>query len=125
VFWHCGAGATSLSRKIEGAKIGKHPNRKIGPTMEFGLKEGAVTVMRLGKLKDGFRMMSMKGEALNEPQKFCGTSVAIRPLNGSPTDKINQLVNDGWEPHFVVAYGEITEELRLLCQLLNIDYKEY
>jgi L-fucose isomerase-like protein len=37
-FWHCGTGACSLARKDTGALTGVHPNRKIGPTMEFGLK---------------------------------------------------------------------------------------
>jgi len=125
VFWHCGAGATSLARRDTGATLGVHPNRKTGPTMEFGLKQGAVTVMRLGKYKDGFRMMAMKGVALDQPQKFWGTSVAVSPLTGTPKEKIDALVKDGWEPHFVVAYGEITNELRLLSELLNIDYQEY
>jgi L-fucose isomerase-like protein len=125
VFWHCGAGATSLAREKEGAKIGVHPNRKIGPTMEFGLKSGTVTVLRLGKNRDGFRLMALKGEALDEPQKFFGTSVAVRPDTGDPTTKVAAWVHDGWEPHFVVAYGDIKEELRLICQFLNLEFMEY
>jgi L-fucose isomerase-like protein len=125
VFWHCGAGATSLARPEKGAGLGVHPNRKIGPTMEFGLKNGRVTVLRLGKSRDGLRMMAMRGEALDEPQKFYGTSVTVRPLSGLPVEKVAEWVHDGWEPHFVVAYGEITEELRLLCGFLQIEFKEY
>ena len=125
VFWHCGAGATSLARKKEGAKLGVHPNRKIGPTMEFGLKSGNVTILRLGKDREGFRMMAMKGVALDEPQKFYGTSVVVRPESGGSPEKVARLVCAGWEPHYVVAYGEITEELQLLCELLKIPFKEY
>lgn len=47
--------------------------------MDFGLKAGKVTVLRLGKDKDGYRMFIYKGEALDEPQKFYGTSVTVRP----------------------------------------------
>lgn len=36
--------------------------------MDFGLKAGKVTVLRLGKDKDGYRMFIYKGEALDEPQ---------------------------------------------------------
>ena len=53
VYWHCGAGASSLANASCGAKLGVHPNRKIGPVMDFGLKAGKVTVLRLGKDKDG------------------------------------------------------------------------
>ena len=125
VFWHCGAGATSLARKKEGAKLGVHPNRKIGPTMEFGLKSGNVTILRLGKDREGLRMMAMKGVALDEPQKFYGTSVVVKPESGDSREKVAELICAGWEPHFVVAYGEIVEELRLLCELLKIPFKKY
>jgi L-fucose isomerase-like protein len=125
VFWHCGAGATNLARKSEGPKVGVHPNRKIGPTMEFGLKAGLVTVLRLGKDKQGFRLFVMKGEALDEPQKFFGTSVTVRPDGGKSAEKVGQFIKDGWEPHFVVAYGNIVEELRQLCDFLKIDLWKY
>ncbi len=36
-FWHCGMAACSLARG-NNAEVGVHPNRKIGPTMEFGCK---------------------------------------------------------------------------------------
>ncbi len=125
VFWHCGAGATTLARKSEGPKVGVHPNRKIGPTMEFGLKAGPVTVLRLGKDKQGFRLFAQKGEALDEPQKFFGTSVTVRPEGGKSSEKVSRFVKDGWEPHFVVAYGDILAELRQLCDFLKIDLWEY
>jgi len=124
VFWHCGAGSTRLSRS-EGAKLGVHPNRKIGPTMEFGLKEGNVTVLRLGFGPKGFRMFAMKGAALNEPQKFFGTSVTVKPEGAKSSEKVARFIKDGWEPHFVVAYGNIMEELQLLCNYLNIKLEEY
>ncbi|MCK9413708.1 MAG: hypothetical protein M0Q53_15520 [Prolixibacteraceae bacterium] len=125
VFWHCGAGATSLSRKKEGPQLGVHPNRKIGPTMEFGLKAGEVTILRLGKDQHGFRLFVMKAEALDEPRKFLGTSVTVRPEGGKSLEKVGQFIKDGWEPHFVVAYGDIVQELRLLGGFLNIPVWEY
>lgn len=125
VYWHCGAGASCLASEKEGAKLGVHPNRKIGPTMEFGLKNGAVTVLRLGRDKQGFRMFIMGGEALDEPQKFFGTSVTVRPEGGQAKEKIAQFVKDGWEPHFVVVYGDVSKEVKTLCEFLGIRTFEY
>lgn len=125
VYWHCGAGASSLANDKEGSKLGVHPNRKVGPTMEFGLKSGEVTVLRLGKDRDGFRMFIFKGEALEEPQKFFGTSVTVRPEGGKAAEKIAEFVRDGWEPHFVVAYGDVREEIKTMCSLLGIKTWEY
>ncbi|MDR2765345.1 MAG: hypothetical protein LBB90_09995 [Tannerella sp.] len=122
VFWHCGAGATSLAREGEGARLGVHPNRQVGPTLEFGLKSGPVTLFRLGKTQSGFRLMAMKGDALDEPQRFHGTSVTVVPATGLSSEKVALWIRNGWEPHFTVAWGDITEELRLMCELLNLEY---
>jgi L-fucose isomerase-like protein len=123
VFWHCGAGAASLAR--EKAALGVHPNRKIGPTMEFGLKKGTVTVLRLGKSRRGLRMMAMKGEALDEPQKFFGTSLTFKPATGTAQEKVTALAGSGWEPHYAVAYGDIINELQLMCDFLDIPFTIY
>lgn len=124
-FWHCGAGACSLARKDTGARAGVHPNRKIGPTMEFGLKEGRVTVIRLGRKPDGtFRMFLMTGEALDEPQQFLGTSVVVKTDNNA-ADIINKAVTDGWEAHYALVYGDVKEEIKILCNLLNMEVVEY
>lgn len=126
IYWHCGAGASSLANSRCGATLGVHPNRKIGPVMSFGLKSGKVTVLRLGRDKQGYRIFLYRGEALDEPQKFWGTSVTVRPEHGEVIQNINNFIKDGWEPHFVIAYGDISEQLHLLGKLLHIrvfDYK--
>lgn len=124
-FWHCGAGACSLARKDTGAKAGVHPNRKIGPTMEFGLKEGRVTVIRLGRKPDGtFRMFLMTGKALNEPQQFLGTSVVVKTDNNA-AKIVDKAVTAGWEPHFALVYGDVKEEIKILCNLLGLEVVEY
>ena len=120
IYWHCGAGASSLANSHCGATLGVHPNRKIGPVMNFGLKAGVVTVLRLGRDKKGYRLFMYKGQALDEPQKFWGTSVTVRPDNGKVVNNVKQFIEDGWEPHFVIAYGDIGEQIRLLGKFLQI-----
>ena len=93
--------------------------------MEFGLKNGEVTILRLGKSREGLRLMAMRGKALDEPQKFFGTSLTFKPAIGTPQEKVAALVADGWEPHFVVAYGNVVEELRLMCGFLDVPFMEY
>lgn len=123
-FWHCGAGACSLAHKDTGAKAGVHPNRKLGVTMEFGLKPGRVTVLRLGKGPQGYRMYLLGGEALDEPQQFWGTSVVIKTDNKA-AEIVAQSVEQGWEAHFVVVYGDIRPEIKALCRLMNIPVVEF
>lgn len=121
-FWHCGTAACSLARLDTGAMTGVHPNRKIGPTMEFGLKASKeATLFRIGRRPDGsFRFFIAAAEILDKPQQFLGTSVVVK-VEQIVHPMIEELVQEGWEPHFVVVYGNIKEELIVLGKLLNID----
>jgi L-fucose isomerase-like protein len=125
-YWHCGTAACSLARTDTGAEAGVHPNRKIGPTMEFGCKPASqVTVFRIGRNPDSsFRFFIASGEAVDVPKQFLGTSVVVKTAN-SAADLINDSVSDGWEPHFVVIYADVAAELEALANMLDMDVYEY
>lgn len=125
-YWHCGTAACKLACETTGAMTGVHPNRKIGPTMEFGCKPCShVTVFRVGRKADGtFRFFIAGGEALDKPKQFCGTSVVVKTKN-SAEDTIYKSVQDGWEPHFAVIYGDVVAELSALGRMLGIEVCEY
>lgn len=125
-FWHCGTAACSLAREDTGAKVDVHCNRKIGPTLDFGCKAGErATIFRVGKdAKGNFRFFIASGEALDKPKQFNGTSVVVRTDNAAKEIVYNS-VCDGWEPHFVVIYGDVAEELELLGHMLNLDVCKY
>ena len=125
-FWHCGMAPCSLAREDSGACTGLHCNRKIGPTLEFGCKaEKNVTVFRVGKRPDGsFRFFIAKGEALDRPQQYFGTSIVVKTQN-NVGDIINRAVKEGWEPHFAVAMGDVSAELEAFAGLLNIEAEKF
>lgn len=125
-FWHCGTAACSLARKDTGCEMGVHPNRKIGPTMEFGCKKAPnVTVFRIGRKPDGkFRFFISTGEALDMPKQFCGTSVVVK-TDSSAYELVNKSVKDGWEPHFAVIYANVAEELETLANMLDMEVCKY
>ncbi|MBQ8077947.1 MAG: fucose isomerase, partial [Eubacterium sp.] len=125
-FWHCGTAACSLAREDTGACAGVHCNRKIGPTLEFGCKPSQhATIFRIGKKADGtFRFFICKGEALDKPQQFFGTSIVIKTENNA-AEIVNGSVKAGWEPHFAVAMDNIADELKALANFLNIEVEEF
>lgn len=125
-FWHCGMAAPTLAREDSGAEIGIHPNRKIGPTMEFGCKPfDKATIFRIGRKSEGtFRLFIAKGEILDKPKQFCGTSIVVKTKNQSK-EIITKAVKDGWEPHFVVAYGDIAKELEILGNMSGLEICKY
>lgn len=120
-FWHCGMAACSLAREDTGAAMGTHCNRHIGPTMEFGLRaQKSVTIFRVGINEDGnFRFLIYNGEAIDKPKQFNGTSVVVR-TDASAKTIVERTVLEGWEPHFVVAYDNVADELEILGHMLGI-----
>ncbi len=125
-FWHCGTAACSLAREDTGAVCDVHCNRKIGPTLDFGCKaEPAVTVFRIGREPDGsVRFFVCKGEALDKPKQFNGTSIVVK-TEGDSKQIVEQSVKNGWEPHFVVAMDDVKDALLALADMLDIPVEEY
>lgn len=125
-FWHCGMAACSLARKDTGAQVGVHPNRKIGPVMDFGCEAcDHVTIFRVGRKPDGtFRFFVAEGAALDKPKQFCGTSIVVKTEN-SAKDIVYGSVKAGWEPHYVVIYGSVAAELEKLGNMLEVEVCRY
>ena len=125
-FWHCGAAACSLARKDTGAVVGVHPNRKIGPAMDFGCEAfPAATIFRIGREPDGsFRFFLTEGEALDKPKQFIGTSIVVKTDSDS-RQVVEQSVLDGFEPHFAVIKGRHARTLEELARMFGFEVYRY
>lgn len=125
-YWHCGMAACSLARQDTGAQVGVHPNRKIGPVMDFGCqaKIGA-TLFRIGRKTDGsFRFFIAECDVLDKPKQFCGASVVVKTK--APAQKVVfETIQGGWEPHYVVIYGSVAEELEKLGHMVGAEIWRY
>ena len=121
-FWHCGAAACSLARKDTGAVVGVHPNRKIGPAMDFGCEAfPEATVFRIGREPDGsFRFLILEGEALDKPKQFTGASIVVRTALDALA-AVERSVEAGFDPHFVVMKGHHDAALEALAKMLEIE----
>ncbi len=125
-FWHCGAAACSLARKDTGAAVGVHPNRKIGPAMDFGCAPmDGVTVFRVGKKPGGrFRFFVSEGLALDKPKQFTGTSVVVQ-TDSDARSTVESAVKAGFEPHFVVIPGRHARALEALATFCGCEFCRY
>ena len=125
-FWHCGAAACALARKDTGAQVGVHPNRKIGPAMDFGCEAmEAVTVFRVGREPDGsFRFFIAEGEALDKPKQFTGTSMVVR-TDAPCRELVEDSVLEGFEPHFAVISGRRGATLEALARFMGFAVYRY
>ena len=116
--WHCGVAPASLANHPP-VRLSRQYIRKTGVTIEFSLKAGLVTVSRLDSVGSDFRMLIARGEATGEDIPLKGTSVNV-VFNEDVVDLLEVIANQGFPHHFVMSYGDITEQLRELCTLLGI-----
>ncbi|MCI1208478.1 MAG: fucose isomerase [Treponema sp.] len=118
-YWHCGMAAPKLTDK---AFLGVHPNRKIGPVMDFGCKSAdTATVIRIGRKPDGkFRMLIITGSIPAAPRQYSGTSVVFKPET-AVGNLVYTTVKDGWEPHYIVVFSNIVQETVYLANLLHLE----
>lgn len=115
-YWHCGMAACSLARRDTGAVVGVHPNRRIGPAMDFGCEAFAdATVFRIGRKPDGsFRFFIAEGSVPDKPKQFIGTSIVVKTDKPS-REVVEDSIRAGFEPHFVVVKGRHAETLSVLA----------
>ena len=125
-YWHCGAAACSLARRDTGAVVGVHPNRKIGPAMDFGCEAyPEATIFRIGRKPDGsFRFFLAEGEVLDKPKQFIGTSIVVK-TDRSSREVVEDSIRQGFEPHFVVIRGRHAETLKVLAEMFGIEVCRY
>lgn len=125
-FWHCGAAACSLARQDTGAAVGVHPNRKIGPAMDFGCEAfPTATVFRVGREPDGsFRFFIAEGEILDKPKQFIGTSMVVK-TDAPVRALVENSVRAGFEPHYAVIRGRHSEVLEALAEFLGFEVYHY
>ena len=118
-YWHCGMAPTKLAVQ---PKLGVHPNRKIGPVMNFCCKaHPEATVIRIGRKPNAdFRMYIAKGETIAVPKGFQGTSIVFKPQN-SVKQLVEETIRAGWEPHYIVAPADIAESCVYLANFLQIE----
>ena len=127
VAWHCGAAPCGLckagyqpelhcSATVEGGGVK-------GCTGEFPLKPGRVTLARLGETRDGegFRMLVATGEGLDTDMFVRGTPLKIKFDAGC--DKLREeVIDNGWEHHYALMYGDHAAELKDFCRNLGIEF---
>jgi len=129
IFWHCGAAPRSLCKPGCTPELRKHSiidgGNKKGIAVEFPLKPGPVTVIRLGDSRDGkgFRLLTIRGEGLDTKQVLHGTPLTVR-FNLPAMNLVEKLIDNGFEHHYVLCHGDIARELRQFAKMLDLELIE-
>jgi L-fucose isomerase-like protein len=128
---HCGmgiCGSMAAGRQGCGCEtVGLHPViRQGGGTMgpvhmgqfEYGPKTGVcITRDRSGN----FEVLVFRGESSEKSAR--GLKYSAADMEVANHKKLNRIVlKHGFPHHLAVALGDISEDMRMLCELLEIDY---
>ena len=90
--------------------------------MDFGCKSSdEATIFRVGRTAEGkFRFFIADGEVMDKPKQFNGASIVVK-TNESAEKIVKETIKHGWEPHYVVIYKNVAEELEILGNMLDIE----
>lgn len=114
--WHYG-GAPSLARSPEDVAIDE-----TGNMVEFGLKPGRVTMARIGYHEGGLRLLTIDAEVLDQDVHIGRAGALVRPLRSQASDIVETMLDEGWDHHVHVAYGDLSHAWRVISKLTGIPW---
>lgn len=117
--WHCGMAPINMADPSHPIAGGIHSNRKVPLIMDFRLKPGQVTVLRVSQSGGRLRMILGTGEILPHPKPFSGSSGTIR-FSCSAREFVDLLMREGLEHHISLVYGNFCAEIEAFASLANI-----
>lgn len=117
--WHCGLAPLSMANPKYQPHGTIHSNRKVPLVMEFPLKPGVVTIARLNRYAGKLRLVLGRGEMLDTPAPFSGTSGLLR-LEKPTSQFFDVLMQQGLEHHISLVYGDYLTELQAFARLASL-----
>ncbi|MCP4317304.1 MAG: hypothetical protein GY789_15140 [Hyphomicrobiales bacterium] len=119
VVWHCGQAPISMADPSVTAEATIHTNRKMPLLYQFPLKPGRITLMRLSQARGSQKMIIARGDMLQRPMAYTGTSGVVR-FDRPVSDVLPDIMNSGLEHHMALAYGDHTEALLATAAALDL-----
>ena len=117
LFAHCGSSGFSIAE----GEIDLAPVRlmETGVCTKFLVKPGKVTAVNICGHGEDFRLSFMVGDAVPCGMEFPGNPVKIK--FDKPVNQINrEIMKNGIGHHWMVAYGDFSEELKYFCKINGV-----
>ena len=119
LFAHCGSSGFSIA----GGEIELAPVRlaECGVCSRFVAMPGKVTAVNICGHGEKFRMAVMVGEAIPCGMEFPGNPTVIR-FDKDVNDINREIMKNGIGHHWMVGYGDFSDELESFCNIKNIKF---
>ena len=114
--WHYG-GAESLARDPDEIRYCEW-----GREVEFTFRPGRATLARLGLHRGELRLLSIAVEMLDERVTLRRAAGLARTLHRPAGQVVRQMIDEGWEHHPCLVYGDVGAELAAIARLAGIPY---
>ena len=114
LLWHYGA-APSLARRQDEIRYGSE-----GREVQFTIKPGIATFVRLGLYNGAFRLLTMAVEVQDRPVTLRRAGAWVRTIDNPAGDIMRHILDHGWEHHFILVHGDVRRELEVFARLADI-----
>ncbi|MBU0477380.1 L-fucose/L-arabinose isomerase family protein [bacterium] len=99
-----------------------HGKRGSGPSVEYKLKVGPITMLGLTQTFDGrFKMVVAEGESLPGPIPASGNTNTRGKFKPDVRTFLERWTMEGPTHHFALGVGHIAKKIKLLARYLNIE----
>ena len=119
LLWHCGAAPASLARRREDVALERHSIGTGTATIEFPLREGPVTITRLGPVDCGYRLLIVTGDAVPTGMPLRGNNILVR-TDLPVRQVVERIIARGVEHHYALSYGDLRSDLLELCRWAGV-----
>lgn len=119
LLWHCGAAAASLAARREAIALEKHSIGTGSATLEFPLREGRMTVSRLGPIGEDYRLLILTGQAVSTGMLLRGNNLLMR-TDMPVRQVVERIIERGIEHHYSATYGDLRKDLVEFCNWTGI-----
>ncbi len=112
--WHYG-GAPCLARNAGEIRYGME-----GREVQFTLKPGQATLARIGLHHGAFRILAIGVEVLDRTVQLRRAGGWARTVHHPAGDVIHTMLDDGWEHHTVMVYGDAVPALQAVARFTGL-----
>ncbi len=124
MFSHCGGGPFSCASDCKDIILEEQYEIKSGMAVYYPVKTGGknATIVNLVGRESTYRMCILKGVSIPTKElSYHGNPIQIK-FNTSVADLLNQIGNEGFGHHWMVAYGDHSDIFREISKLVKLKH---
>lgn len=127
-FWHPGMASLDMCHAIgseDGPTLGNHFNIEKPYVVDGRLQSGRdVTVMRLWRCDNEYRMTAFEGRSIDPRRRITGNSMLVEVTDKDVPSRFDRLLHAGLPHHVLLHFGNHAETFRRLARLLHVRWHE-